>query len=418
MKPREFLVEYEGMGDDAAAMSEENELQKTRTNCYNAAKYAIQIHKLLQNTDKYQDLDSFIKDKIEQSAEYLKTIIDHLESNDSSDDFDELEDNDLDLNVPDFASDFEEHLPSVEVETDFDIIPNTVDDMVMDEGGNDSFNDSDYALHDHETDTHEIGKEMMYLNRLYTEALRNNDLPEMHRIKRELALLAARKERAERMPKLYENQRDRKLQRAFQQHLKATSVQKTIGEGGSDDSPPFAGAQKKKKIHKDEYGNVIKPENMARHLARKGRAEQEKAASKTKRNTKTKTNTEKKTEPKEKSSDGSKNSIFGKGVYEARKNWKDERLKGCKCPTEGRKNPNCPIHGYKKTESYERQFQRAMREDASSTCSSSIATSIASPKAGGMVRRPTVKKPTTIPKKGPYKNSIKSAKVTAGKGVY
>jgi hypothetical protein len=37
----------------------------------------------------------------------------------------------------------------------------------------------------------------------------------------------------------------------------------------TDEDPPFAGPYRTSKVHKDEFGNIIKPKNVARHLARR-----------------------------------------------------------------------------------------------------------------------------------------------------
>jgi hypothetical protein len=64
----------------------------------------------------------------------------------------------------------------------------------------------------------------------------------------------------------------------------ARKVPATKVKEGSDkqEDPPFDGPYKKKGDNKDQFGNKIKEKNVAKHLAKKGRAEAEKSASKKK----------------------------------------------------------------------------------------------------------------------------------------
>lgn len=75
-----------------------------------------------------------------------------------------------------------------------------------------------------------------------------------------------------------------------QDHLSSDMAQRdhmkkeeNIQESTKKDKPPFSGGKPKKGVYKDEYGNVVKPEHVPRHLARKGREQ----AMQSKKDTKT-----------------------------------------------------------------------------------------------------------------------------------
>ena len=77
MKTTDFLKE--GIGDDAHNMHKDHEVQLARQDCYNAAKNAIELHKLLKNISEMQGLDGWVSEKITLAADYLKTVRDYLE---------------------------------------------------------------------------------------------------------------------------------------------------------------------------------------------------------------------------------------------------------------------------------------------------------------------------------------------------
>lgn len=77
MKTTDFIKE--DIGEDAHAMHQDHEVQMARQDCYNAAKDAIALHKLLKNISEMQGLDGWVSEKITLAADYLKTVYDYLE---------------------------------------------------------------------------------------------------------------------------------------------------------------------------------------------------------------------------------------------------------------------------------------------------------------------------------------------------
>lgn len=77
MKTTDFLKE--DIGEDANNMHKDHEVQMARQECYNAAKDAIALHKLLKNISEMQGLEGWVSEKITLAADYLKTVHDYLE---------------------------------------------------------------------------------------------------------------------------------------------------------------------------------------------------------------------------------------------------------------------------------------------------------------------------------------------------
>ncbi len=77
MKTTDFIKE--DIGEDAHAMHQDHEVQMARQDCYNAAKDAIALHKLLKNISEVQGLDGWVSEKLTLAADYLKTVHDYLE---------------------------------------------------------------------------------------------------------------------------------------------------------------------------------------------------------------------------------------------------------------------------------------------------------------------------------------------------
>lgn len=77
MKPSDFIVE--GIGEDADAMHKDHEVQLARQDCYNAAKNAIELHKLLASVTEQEGLEGWISQKLTLAADYLNTVKEHLE---------------------------------------------------------------------------------------------------------------------------------------------------------------------------------------------------------------------------------------------------------------------------------------------------------------------------------------------------
>ena len=77
MKTTDFIKE--SIGADADAMHQDHEVQLARQDCYNAAKDAIALHKMLAAASEEQGLEGWISEKLTLAADYLKTVKDHFE---------------------------------------------------------------------------------------------------------------------------------------------------------------------------------------------------------------------------------------------------------------------------------------------------------------------------------------------------
>ena len=76
MKTTDFL--NENFVEDAAAAHQDHEVQMARSDCYNAAKYAIELHKLLKNISEQEGLDGWVSEKITLANDYLRTVTEYL----------------------------------------------------------------------------------------------------------------------------------------------------------------------------------------------------------------------------------------------------------------------------------------------------------------------------------------------------
>ena len=76
MKTTDFIKE--DIGEDAAAMHQDHEVQMARSDCYNSAKYAIELHKMLHQIGEQQGLDGWVSEKITLANDYLRTVWEYL----------------------------------------------------------------------------------------------------------------------------------------------------------------------------------------------------------------------------------------------------------------------------------------------------------------------------------------------------
>jgi hypothetical protein len=76
MKTTDFI--NESFVEDAVAAHQDHEVQMARGDCYNAAKYAIELHKLLKNISEQQGLDGWVSEKITLANDYLRTVTEYL----------------------------------------------------------------------------------------------------------------------------------------------------------------------------------------------------------------------------------------------------------------------------------------------------------------------------------------------------
>lgn len=76
MKTTDFIKE--SIGQDADEMHRDHEVQMARSDCYNAAKYAIELHKMLHRVAEQQGLDGWVSEKITLANDYLRTVWEYL----------------------------------------------------------------------------------------------------------------------------------------------------------------------------------------------------------------------------------------------------------------------------------------------------------------------------------------------------
>lgn len=76
MKSTDFIIE--SIGEDADEMHRDHEVQMARSDCYHAAKYAIELHKMLHKVSEEQGLEGWVQEKITLACDYLRTVHEHL----------------------------------------------------------------------------------------------------------------------------------------------------------------------------------------------------------------------------------------------------------------------------------------------------------------------------------------------------
>lgn len=78
MKPTEFIVENSLIAQEADEMHRDHEVQMARADCYNAANYAIGLHKLLKHISEAEGLEGWVSEKITLANDYLRTVYEYL----------------------------------------------------------------------------------------------------------------------------------------------------------------------------------------------------------------------------------------------------------------------------------------------------------------------------------------------------
>jgi len=79
MKPADFIVEHNPfIAQDADEMHSDHEVQMARADCYNAADYAIKLHKILQGVKQTGQLEGWVSEKITLANDYLRTVYEYL----------------------------------------------------------------------------------------------------------------------------------------------------------------------------------------------------------------------------------------------------------------------------------------------------------------------------------------------------
>lgn len=78
MKPTEFIAEHSLIAQEADDMHADHEVQMARADCYNAAKYAIDLHKILKHMSEEQGLEGWVSEKITLANDYLRAVHEYL----------------------------------------------------------------------------------------------------------------------------------------------------------------------------------------------------------------------------------------------------------------------------------------------------------------------------------------------------
>ena len=78
MKPTDFITETSQIAQEADSMHQDHEVQMARSDCYNAAKYAIALHRMLKEISEQQGLDGWVSEKITLANDYLRTVHEYL----------------------------------------------------------------------------------------------------------------------------------------------------------------------------------------------------------------------------------------------------------------------------------------------------------------------------------------------------
>lgn len=78
MKSTDFLKENSMIVDGAMQMEQDHEVEMARSDLYNTARYAIELHKLLKSVSETQGLEGWVQSKITKAADYLAAVHEHL----------------------------------------------------------------------------------------------------------------------------------------------------------------------------------------------------------------------------------------------------------------------------------------------------------------------------------------------------
>jgi len=81
MSKKKTIVEYRGIGEDAERMHRDHEVQMARGDCYSAAKYAVELHKMLEQVSEFEGLDGWVQEKLTLACDYLRTVHEYMEHN-------------------------------------------------------------------------------------------------------------------------------------------------------------------------------------------------------------------------------------------------------------------------------------------------------------------------------------------------
>lgn len=76
---KKTIVEYKGIGEDAERMHHDHEVQMARSDCYHAAKYAVELHKMLEQVSELEGLDGWVQEKLTLACDYLRTVHEYMQ---------------------------------------------------------------------------------------------------------------------------------------------------------------------------------------------------------------------------------------------------------------------------------------------------------------------------------------------------
>ena len=79
MKTEEFLKEGCAIADSAETMHKDHEVQMARSQLYNVAQYAIELHQMLKGISEMEGLEGWVQAKITKATDYLGAVKHHLE---------------------------------------------------------------------------------------------------------------------------------------------------------------------------------------------------------------------------------------------------------------------------------------------------------------------------------------------------
>ena len=78
MKTTEFLKENSIIAQEADTMHKDHEVQMARSQMYNSANAAIEIHKLLKNISEMEGIEGWVASKLTLANQYLESVRDYL----------------------------------------------------------------------------------------------------------------------------------------------------------------------------------------------------------------------------------------------------------------------------------------------------------------------------------------------------
>lgn len=78
MKTTDFITENSLIAQEADVMHQDHEVQMARSDCYSAAKYAIELHRMLKEISEQQGLDGWVSEKITLANDYLRSVHEYL----------------------------------------------------------------------------------------------------------------------------------------------------------------------------------------------------------------------------------------------------------------------------------------------------------------------------------------------------